>query len=412
MELWIYYNRLEVISYAMNIQPYEYTVVLNELPTNLEALVQPFDWMTWTALIFTAFLITVILQCELKSTEANILGVFKTSSACVWLPTFATLIDQPVSNLSQLMKKNTVNALIWGQWCTVALTLSQFYKGSLFSFLSSSPSPDVPGNMEAILTTDMPIFTQNIGSCFRNSEIYPTPCSTLKEMIRNDLFSNNFKNIAFNYTELYRRLEWIGNHYTRSMEQLLGNGNVYTINTNVTQNSASLVFIGTPELVKLFKLQFALFSGKWTSKPFPITLFMDRDAWVIRENYLHRVFKMKLAQLYESGLYDRWNDFDRKDDIVFLVKQTARAIYENRVVNGSAELEIKKGKHGFGISLENLFHYVYMNTQKVSSVSETLETKVYLLIMLYALFFLVLACAVFFIELVINMNLHNFILPV
>ncbi|CAL8105083.1 unnamed protein product [Orchesella dallaii] len=384
----------------MNIQPYEYTVVLNELPTNLEALVQPFDRMTWIALIFTAFLITVIMQCELKASRPNILGVMKISSACVWLPTFATMIDQPVSNLSQLMKKNTANALIWGQWCIVAVTLSQFYKGGLFSFLSSSPSPEVPNNIEAILRTEMLILTKNSANCYRNSYINLIPCSTLKEMIRNDLLSYNFKNVSFNYTELYRRLEWIGNHYTRSMEQLLGSSNVYTINTNITQNSASLVFIGTPEQVKLFKLQFALFSGKWTSKPVLVSLFMDRDGWIIRENYLHRVFKMMLAQLYESGLYDRWNNFDRKDDIVFSIKQTARAIHKHGVVNGSAELEIKKGKHGFGISLENLFHYVYMNTQKQSSASETLETKVYLLIMLYALFFLVLACAVWIVEVV------------
>ncbi|CAL8105077.1 unnamed protein product [Orchesella dallaii] len=400
--LWIYYNRLEFISYAMNIQPYEYTVVLNELPTNLEALVQPFDWMTWTALIFTAFLITVILQFECKASIANILDAMKIPSACVWMPTFATMIDQPVSNLSQLMKRNVANVLIWGQWCILAFTLSQFYKGSLFSFLSSFPSPKVPGNIEEILKTDMPIFTQNTGSCFQNSYMNRTACSTLREMIRNDLLSNNFKNISFNYTELYRRLAWIGNQYLRSMEELLGNSNVYTRKTNVTQDATNFVFIGTPARAKLFKLQFALFSGKWTSKTFTISLFMDRDAWVIKENYLHRVFKMKLAQLYESGLYDRWNDFGLKNSIMVLINYTARAIHKHRVANGSTELEIKKGKHAFGITLENLFHYVYMNTQKLSSVSETLETKVYLLVMFYALLCFGLACIVWCVEVIIN----------
>ncbi|CAL8105074.1 unnamed protein product [Orchesella dallaii] len=403
---WLSFNRLNLLGYAMNIKPYEYMIVLDHIPTHLDALLQPFDWLTWICLIVSSFMVAVILFIEFKtSNSSSPLKTFILSLSSACLPTTGLLVDQPASNLSQLMKKHSINTLLWWQWSVVAVTLSQFYKGSLFSFLSNSPPPEVP-DLESILKTNTPIFTQSSANCIQNFSI-SKPCSTLRDSVLRNLLENQFKHSSLDFTELYRSIYWPGSDSMIYLVGVMGNGRFINKKTNTTETLKSFVFIDTPEVVKLFKMQLTFFSGKWTSKAIPMPLFMNRDGWVMRENYLYILFKKVLAQLYESGLYNRWDDFDQKDDIVYLIKKTA--IYKYDLKSGSEFMGVRqysdahiKGQQ-FEISLANLFHYVYMNTQEVSSVSETLPTKVYLLIMLYALVCLGLSSVVLIGEMLIKL---------
>ncbi|CAL8105080.1 unnamed protein product [Orchesella dallaii] len=394
-------KKLELVGYALNSEVYEYTIVLDQIPsTNLQALIQPFDWMTWICLIISVIMVAVVLSLEFTTLSTNQLNKFTVSLSWAWFPTMGLLVDQPASNLSRLVMKRAINALLWCQWCAVALNLSQFYKGSLFSFLSSSNSPEVPHNLDSILKTNALIFTLSKSRCFPNGTI-PVSCSTLRDTMLTDLIESKFKSIAINYAELYKRTDWLGNDSTNALVGLVRKGQLFNKQTNTAETPKGFVFIDSRAMVNLFKMQITFFSGMWASKTIPLPLLVQRDGWFIKENYLHWLFKETLAQLYESGLYNRWNDFDLRDDIVFYTKKTAHTIHE-RPVNGSEVSHIRKYSHGYiksqqlGISLANLFHYVFISTAKEPSVLVTLNLKVYLPIMIYGLVSLGLSGAVWF----------------
>ncbi|CAL8143066.1 unnamed protein product [Orchesella dallaii] len=394
---WITNRKFQMLSYAITAEPYGYIMVLDHAPSNLKAIIQPFDWKIWINLGVATSLLTFILSLEFEngSRSAGIKTnyfhndkVNMVATSRVWFSIMVALLDQPTSVISTYSKRNSSTVMLWTLWCLVALSVSQSYKGALFSFLSSSPIPWIPDTLGRILDSNMPLITQvsMIVTHGPPNKKKVSSRSILKDAILRDILQSLPDGNASIYGTLSRKIEWIGGDAGSATVSLLKSDRILNRDTNKSiPTPQSFFVIDKTNHAELFKMHLTFFTKKWVSNVQPLPIFMSRSAWTIKENYLYSRLKSKLAQLYESGLYDRWEAFYVKDDIVYYIKKAAEQL-DDRVVrnssNGSGILSNPRnyrnkqlvGKQG-GISLTNLFHYVYLNEQKESAFSGMLPAK-------------------------------------
>ncbi|CAL8124497.1 unnamed protein product [Orchesella dallaii] len=422
-------EKFEMISYTMNIQPYAYILVLadHHSSINIEAIVQPFDWATWINLIICILMLVVIMSTELRNKSLcgfyknGIMNIIPIFTIC--FSTVSLLVDQPASNLSQLMKKNPISIFIcWLVWSVSAVTLGQFYKGTLYSFLSNIPSPLVPDGLPNILKAHISITTQSIiwYESFINGTLRFTPSSTLKDGILSEMLGTKRETDKSIYGELYRRLEWVGeNNGEITLQLLKNNSKIFNkFNNQTFKIPRSFFVMDRNAQVERFRMELIFFTKKWVSNVQHLPLFMYRNGWLIKENYLLDILKMKLAQLFESGLIDRWKNCWDKHLTVTYIKKTSQALdcrggglkEEKKKLQADSISDenncCHKGNRNGNIAPINIFQYVYLSEQKPptsASDSELLPFKVYLLIVLYTFVCLVFSIVVLLFEVLMNL---------
>ncbi|CAL8124469.1 unnamed protein product [Orchesella dallaii] len=383
---WMAANRLELQGYAMDGMPYAYIMVLDSLPTNWKALIQPFDWMTWTSLIFATFFIALVLyqefnQIQIRPSFHVLQWALKITSSFinVWLPTLTLLVDQSVLNVT-ILKRNSISCAIWILWSFIAFIFSTLFKGTLVSFLSNPQPPKVPDTLPLILEANMVIATQSSFTMLYNGRNLMNS-SILKNTLK-DLLGNLPEYNGSVYGDLYRKMKWIGDDYESTTIELLKGNMIFNKDSNESTDLGKGFFImDRLDRVELFKLHLSFFTENWVSNTQPLPIFMSRVGWAIKKNYLYSIFRNKLAQLDESGIYIRWFTFYGKADSIHSVKETAKRLDRlgSGWRNGWTDSNINLMKNRNGISLANLFNYVYMNKRKPTTHAETLPSKVYMI---------------------------------
>ncbi|CAL8131037.1 unnamed protein product [Orchesella dallaii] len=355
----------DMLPYAMHINPYSYFMVREQIPINWEALIHPFDSLTWIFSTVTIFTVGLMLCLELKAWRGKcspvnfhiILPTVSKLSSQGGFAAAALLVHQSVS-IDQFMKKSQISLLIlWCFWGFVAVTLSQFYEGTLFSFLSTTVSPWVPQTLEEILQTKIFMFTQGSGQNYTNGTA-SNKYSMLRDSILHETIENNPEKNNSAIGELYRKIQWFRVAYTvdTTLEFRKHGWITHSSNAAKVKVPKSFFFIDTDVQVNFLRTYLSIISERWLSKPSPLNLFVNRHGWVIKKNHMYETFKWKFIQLYESGIFDRWDEFFLKHDIVHHVKKAV------------GNISLGKGQNG--ISVTNLFHYVYCSEQKLSVVAE------------------------------------------
>ncbi|CAL8132310.1 unnamed protein product [Orchesella dallaii] len=195
------------------------------------------------------------------------------------------------------------------------------------------------------------------------------------------------------------QFQWIGDDRAgdNATVQVLKNGKVFNRHLNTTvEIPGNYFFMDNKDIVKQFQLHIMFFTKNWVSNLQTLPTFVDRDAWVIKQNYLYSRFKYMLARLVESGLYSRWDEYYSKLVTVRLMRDAAKEVGETLG---------EKNKRSSVVSISNLFHYVFLNERKKHDHKpETIPVKVYLMIGAYGLIFLAFSC----IMLLIEVGLYSF----
>ncbi|CAL8131039.1 unnamed protein product [Orchesella dallaii] len=373
-------ENFEFISYALHIQSYYYLMVVEQVPTNWRAIIQPFDSLTWIFIVVTISVVGYVLCLEVTTLHGKLCQVefqvriplpsaskswFKVEFAAV-----ALLIHQSVP-INQFMNKSPKSLFVlWCFWSFVAVTLNQFYEGSLFSFLSTTVSPSVPQTLDEVLRTNTLMFTQTSGQ----NSVNGTPTnkySILKESVLSEMIDNDPKKNDSAYGELYRKIKliWIGYNVNTTLEFQKNGWIIDTLTGVAIKVPHKFFLVDTVAQVTFFRAYLRLITQKWLSKPVTLSTLVSRHGWVIKQNYMYEILKRKLAQLYESGLYVRWEVFCMDSEIVVSVKQS------------TATLGLRNLKNG--VSASNLFQYVFCSEQIELAVAEEIAIGMDMLAILF-----------------------------
>ncbi|CAL8124726.1 unnamed protein product [Orchesella dallaii] len=386
---WLSSNHLEMVSYAMNIRPYAYILIIDSIGSNFStAITQPFDWQTWLALIIAIFVVAFMLRL------AYVI-VYSASSTSIYtcIPTFGLLLDQPATNLKS---KATSGFITWCVWSFVAITLSQFYKGTLFSFLSISVAPRVPDNLEEVLETNKFIVTS--GSAYAaNMKDDATgvglkASSILRDLLLEDMLESHPELNASIYGKLHRKLEWLGSDFGKIFLGILRTNSFFSIYSNRSAEvevPTKYFFMDMSHFVERFRMYLKFFTRKWVSKSHPLPCFVGRAGWAVSHNYMYDRIKIMLARVYESGLYERWETYWHKNQAL----QSMRNIVNKLDKNVKKDL-LRKGKK---LSYINSFQFVYMSEEKqhLDSEAKPIEFSMLAIILVYTMVSFLFASVVF-----------------
>lgn len=402
---WITNRKFQMLSYGFGSEPYAFTMVMDYAPNNFQAIIQPFDWQTWTNLAILTVIVTKIILAYFHM-AASTIRISPTTGVQMWFSVTGTLLDQPTGSVSKsIVKKKSLVILIWPLWNFVAVGLSQAYKGTFVSFLAATPSAWIPSSLSEILDTGMGMITQSGMNNFidyRNGSGHTETTSILKDAVLRDILDNRPEANNSIYGELSRKLQWIGGNVASATVSMLKHQYINNTDTNESiQIPSNFFLIDKLWHAELFKTQLMFFTSKWTSRAQPLPVFLSRDGWTLKENYLYKKIADPLAKLYESGLYNRWASFYKKDDVLYYIRKAAIDHENITGVDPRDSLDFNfKGKQ-IGLSLKTLFLYVYMNEQKELAFVTNLPLKAYLMVMSYAVTCMIFSCAVFIVEIAI-----------
>lgn len=408
---WMSYGRYEMLYAGFSQEAYTYFMVLDEAPNNLQAIIQPFDISTWILLFLSLFSVaTLLTQYYLKcSKNTRVPGSIITSFRKFFLSALTFLLDQPVTFFTFntiWIKESIFIIILWSSWSFLSVSLSQAYKGTLFSFLASTPSPWIPGNLKSLLLSGMQLLTWSTVETRTSSNdglmSLKTANSTLKFML-GDVIKLNEKNDSI-YRTFQKRLEWISGTSDAVVLNIMQNHSNYNSYLNSTVKiKRAFIFIDVEAQTEFLSMQLKFFTKKWISQLQALPMFMSRSAWTLKENYLAQRLKNVMAQVYESGLYSRWDTFYKKFVMIYYIRLAAMKLNgdydDTEFVSPLAYEKNVESKLGKGLSLQTLFEYIYMNEKKEPPISDSLPEKVYTTVVWYAILSLGSASLLFLVEL-------------
>ncbi|CAL8122845.1 unnamed protein product [Orchesella dallaii] len=397
--IWIKSGHFQMLSYAIDIEPYAYIMVLEEPPNNFDGILYPFDLTTWSMILLVSILLTVIICIKLPSEStskefdhSSITSVYPErlsivkSHTGVWYTIMVLLVDQPIADVERIASHKSVLIVLWSLWTFVALSLSQAYKCSLFSFLAQIPSVSVPHSLASLVdsgmllgTTDSFIHVNRNGP---QSKIKRNYKSTLKDIILRDMIRNNDE-FGMN-TSIFKRLQhsskWLGTDFTGIAVKFITRTPFMNKHINESVNIPSNFILLDPKSYILIQSKlFDFFTANWVSDVKPLPVFVSRAVWIVKETYLRPLLENSVAALFESGIYTRWKKYYELHKTCFFLqyvylslagsrqnssgKQPGKWIYPDRVYHK--------------IAFKRVFSYVYFNGARESFVSDTIPTKVY-----------------------------------
>ncbi len=183
--------------------------------------------------------------------------------------------------------------IIWGTWSMFCLAASNMYKGSVFSFLSASSYPKMTNQLNSLLNDNLSLVTM---SWFNFNGISH---SVLKDIIIPDFLrikthSDGYKVLLEDFG---KRVKWFQHRPETFPVKILGSPQLL---------DNGLVMIDLEYSNDKLKLYLEVFTPKWISKPATMDAFVDRRFWTTQSNYFYPIFMRKLAQVYETGIFQSW----------------------------------------------------------------------------------------------------------
>ncbi|OXA53720.1 hypothetical protein Fcan01_11544 [Folsomia candida] len=252
---------------------------------NLDTFLMPFDASTWACSLATVFLTVVILTASHFSIENMKKKLF-------W--TISVILGQ---NEESEVKSNLKNlGYFIPIWYFVAVLLTNFYQGALFSFMTATHPPAVPTSLKEILDHGIPIFTSTPderGSMFKDVIIVDLMESVWKDgglLVRLKNATHLEGGIVRVATQVMKGLSTETSSVVTSP--------IFVIIDDVKVMQSLLVVLkalGPPLFVKSYQ------------QALPFTI---RSIWVGRRNVMFPIISRALAQLEESGIYGRWEKLE------------------------------------------------------------------------------------------------------
>ncbi|CAL8122842.1 unnamed protein product [Orchesella dallaii] len=325
--IWIKSGHFQMLSYAFEIEPYAYIMVLEEPPNNFDGILHPFNFKTWSMILLVSILLTAIICIKLPSESTSKEfdhspintrypdrpSLVKSPSG-VWFIIMVLLVDQPIADVERIASYKSVLIALWSLWTFVALSLSQAYKGSLFSFLAQIPSVSVPDSLASLVdsgmllgTTDSFIHVNRNGSQIKRNYKSTLKDAILRDMIRiNDEFGMS--------TSIFKRLQdsskWLGTDFFGIALKFITRTPIMNKHINETVNIPSNFILLDPRHYLLIQSRlFDFFTANWVSDVKPLPVFVSRAVWIVKETYLRPLLENSVAALFESGIYTRWTKY-------------------------------------------------------------------------------------------------------
>lgn len=312
------------IKYGVRVETYRFSVFLESkdvvTQANLNALVLPFDVITWILIFLVGLTIWLM---SFVVTEQGTLSI-------LWL--LGTLLDQSdllfVKIFTSKKKKTcfggeTICILPLTGWIITTLLLGFFYKGALFSYMTTTPLPDVPTNLKDLLISDIPIIT----TTYLTSVFYPIPVSPLEMLckdfleilghespladvadglLRRTIFVPAFHKVV-DITEnisLSRPITTCANPHTWNCTKKTEKG-------SVVLRGKKFAVISVKEDIAAFSNYLSYFDGKSSKfiqiredSPNPVIF---RVPWIAYYNGVYDIFSRHFGALVESGIHSWWN---------------------------------------------------------------------------------------------------------
>lgn len=390
-------SRMNWISTAAKATPYEFVTIVNKLPGNFEAILKPFDWFTWIAIFSASVGVIIIFQfagaghMKRKVTLMDIQGKV--------LHILCFILDQPTGKHFFANCTHFVIMIIWALWSIFSLNISQYYKGSILSFLSISPHPVVPQDLNSLVDEGHLIMSSDTYYRMWDNGTEAHVGSVLKEMLLPNLIENFKSHVGLNgnvYERLNKSLVWISNGAVQQIASMAKNDSFihggyqyYTTNATFPIPEDNFVILDPEDRVFELTSLISIFSQKYISKVYQLPVFMQRDSWMVFNNFFAPCFINSLSQIYESGIFLQWSKISTMRNQRAIVQ----TIHGHLKINGA-----------FGVPFKRLFNFMIMaNGLKVDSRERgnfnMIPNSVYKTIFIYQLILFGLGFLLFLLEL-------------
>lgn len=320
-------NRRVIVEHGLVFDQWGYLIGKDRLNVYNTALVGPFDLLTWvgilTSILSLSFLFLLLAALKfvlIRPPISPILIDYQHSpfkiveqSSNIFTNILGSLLDQSVpAFVARLASWGTVNkfaAFLWIFWTFSVFLLGQLYKGKMFSFLTKAPEPEYPGDLKSLVDLNLMIATYT-GMWF-NGGVKATVKLYLDEIMSGVNVSYPSYYTDFNHSLKFypawlnglRKLS--AQLFMQDNQHLLPNGTMDW--EKVPQAFASFDYL---RHIHMHKKVLDLYSPKkWISLVLPVDSYMSTMPWTVNKNYFYPLFLRGMSQIYESGLYNRWDAY-------------------------------------------------------------------------------------------------------
>lgn len=224
----------------------------------------------------------------------------------VWVSLNSLLVDQSATDIKT---QNLSHMVPWLLWSSLALTVSQIYRGELFSILSQPEPLNLPRNLKALVDTKMTVFcldafykvqgnfgvTQGSFIVDLVRTLKPTRGEEEKALL--DLLLGNIhssSNLSF--------AEFLGSYWKRS--RIPGDNDS---GSKVIPNQ--FVFMGREVSTRRMKNLLTEFTKSWISEIIPALDYHERMTPAFSKNYVNHLFRTGMAGFTESGIQGLWQNY-------------------------------------------------------------------------------------------------------
>ncbi|CAL8122933.1 unnamed protein product [Orchesella dallaii] len=336
-------SKFHWIPYAYQAIPYTFITVLQEPPGNFEAILKPFQWYIWIAILSASGCIT-----GLFSSFSHYPDTFRTT-----LHLLGFMMDQPTGQYFFRKNSHFAIILLWALWSLFGMNISQFYKGSIFSFLSQQPTPTIPLGLHSLVESGMRVVTSDTYKTWDKGKVI-LEGSILKDNILTGMIQNNQNNsLGHTCKKLNSSLMWLSDNNHEFALNMVKNRTLKLGDGNVTDMPRQFALIDPETSVNRNKILIEFLTHNWVSKKVIVPLFMYRDSWAVYSNFFAPFFINALTQVYESGIYDRWYRISRiktSNNIIRSVNTDLQGM------NASSSLN----KYHNKVPINRLFNYNFM----------------------------------------------------
>lgn len=271
---------------------------------NFSAFVLPFDVMTWICILVSILTISI---CTIKISNSFTRSI---------LYIVSTVLDQSdlISHKQRLSNYDMTPLL--AAWIMVAMFLGFFYKGALFSYMTSKPVLNVPSTLEGLLKSNISIISITFVLTFLNHD----PISPL-DIITKDLvkildpnmslydITVQLRNRVMYVPAFYKVVEIAENISTSKPVETCWDPNQSRCSDgNRTEIMIPKTFavMSTKIDMRAFSNYMKQFSGLTevtNTSPHPISY---KVPWIALYNCFYNVFSRHMSSLVESGIYSWW----------------------------------------------------------------------------------------------------------
>lgn len=214
----------------------------------------------------------------------------------------------------------------------MSTVVSFAYKGKLISFLTLEPTPIYARSLELLVDTGQTIGTFEAIWVDHTTGLISAASAAMDEILK---FSRQRKVVVPKYlgklNQSLKPFEWGLEKLQVMVSQLYGmermlklQNQTFETNEELSEDFAVLDLV---QVLKTVKQTFAsTISTKWVSAIVSEDKFETVMPFVVDRNFFYPLFKRGLAQIYEGGLYDRWNNFHQKTKAMKHLKETKELI--------------------------------------------------------------------------------------